>query len=190
MFRRVDRSQLGVVLGGALAVATLVPLSFVTSNGLESYRGFLKNSEKHTATALTNYMGWRTVVGYKEVEAGRYLKSDRLEDPWKDWKDARLRTFRHRKWLYVLGVFAFVALLYRAVRGFAAWEAAALSAMMIAVVPELTCYYYSFLIVMALLWVKRKEVGLALLAVTAARVRVMAELCACCCMTKSCPLIR
>ncbi|MEP6655203.1 MAG: hypothetical protein ABJA82_17700, partial [Myxococcales bacterium] len=36
------------------------------------------------------------------------------------------------------------------------------------VVPELTCYYYSFLIVMALLWHTRKEVGLALLAVTAA----------------------
>jgi hypothetical protein len=38
---------------------------------------------------------------------------------------------------------------------------------MIAVIPELTCYYYSFLIVTALLWTKRREVGLALLAATA-----------------------
>ena len=94
--------------------------------------------------------------------------TNRLEDPWKDWKDARLRTFHHRKWLYLVGVFGFAALLYRAVRGFAAWEAAALSALLIAVVPELTSYYYAFLIVLALLCAKRKQVGLALLAVTAA----------------------
>ena len=113
-------------------------------------------------------MGWRTVVTYKEKEAGRFLRTDRLEDPWKDWKDARLRTFHHRKWFYIAGILGFLVLLYRAVRGMTAWEATALSSLMIAVVPELTCYYYSFLIVMALLWHTRKEVGLALLAVTAA----------------------
>ena len=168
MVRKIDRAPLLVILGGALAVATLVPVSLVTSNGVEGYRTFLQNSKKHTSTPLTNYMGWRTVVTYKEKEAGRFLKTDRLEDPWKDWKDARLRTFYHRKWLYIAGVLAFAAFLYRAVRGMSSWESAALASIMIAVVPELTCYYYSFLIVPALLWMKRKEVGLALLAATAA----------------------
>ncbi|MES1165742.1 MAG: hypothetical protein ABUR63_08295, partial [Verrucomicrobiota bacterium] len=168
LLRRVDRSYRAVILGAALAVATLVPLSLVVSNGVDSYRMFVRNSKKHTSTAMTNYMGWRTVVTYKEKEAGRYLRTDGLEDPWKDWKDARLRTFHERSWIYILGIVGFVTLLFKAVRGLAAWEATALSALMIAVVPELTCYYYSFLIVMALLWAKRKEVGLALLAVTAA----------------------
>jgi hypothetical protein len=168
MVRRIDRGHLAVILGGALAVGTLVPISLVTSSGVDGYRMFLQNSKKHTSTPLTNYMGWRTVVTYKEKEAGRYLRTDRLEDPWKDWKDARLRTFHHRKWFYIVGVLAFAALLYRAVRGLAPWEATALASVMIAVVPELTCYYYSFLIVVALLWEKRKEVGLALLAITAA----------------------
>ncbi|MEO5769592.1 MAG: discoidin domain-containing protein, partial [Polyangia bacterium] len=168
MLRKVERSHLMVILGAALAVATLVPVSLVTSNGVEGYRTFLQNSKKHTSTPLTNYMGWRTVVTYKEKEAGRFLRTDRLEDPWKDWKDARLRTFHHRKWSYIAGILGFLALLYRAVRGMTAWEATALSSMMIAVVPELTCYYYSFLIVMALLWHTRREVGLALMAVTAA----------------------
>ena len=157
-----------MILGAVLAVGTLVPISLATSNGVEGYRTFLQNSKKHTSTPLTNYMGWRTVVTYKEKEAGRFLRTDRLEDPWKDWKDARLRTFHHRKWFYIAGILGFLALLYHAVRGMTAWEATALSSMMIAVVPELTCYYYSFLIVMALLWHTRKEVGLALLAVTAA----------------------
>jgi hypothetical protein len=168
MFRKVERAHLAVIAGGVLAVVTLVPVSLVTSNGVEGYRTFVQNSKKHTSTPLTNYMGWRTVVTYKEKEAGRFLKTDRLEDPWKDWKDARLRTFYHRKWFYILGVLAFAALLYRATRGMQPWEAAALASIMIAVVPELTCYYYSFLIVPALLWQKRKEVGMALLAVTAA----------------------
>jgi hypothetical protein len=168
MIRKVDRSHLAVVLGALLAFGTLVPLSLAVSGGVDAYKMFVQNSKKHTSTPLTNYMGWRTVVTYKEQEAGRYLRTNRLEDPWKDWKDARLRTFRQRKWLYVVGVFAFAALIFRAVRGQAAWVAAALSAALIAVVPELTSYYYAFLIVPALLWAKRKEVGLALLGVTAA----------------------
>jgi len=150
-----------------LALATLVPLSIPISGGAGAYKAFLKNSEKHTSTPLTNYMGWRTVMSFKDTEATYLLRTDRLEDPWKDWKDARLRTFHQREWLYWAGVLAFMALLWAAVRGFAAWESAALSAILIAVIPELTCYYYSFLIVPALLWSKRQEVGLALLAITA-----------------------
>ena len=167
MFRKVDRLHLRLILGGMLAVATLVPLSIPISGGAGAYKAFLKNSEKHTSTPLTNYMGWRTVMSFKDTEATYLLRTDRLEDPWKDWKDARLRTFHQREWLYWAGVLAFMALLYAAVRGFAAWESAALSAILIAVIPELTCYYYSFLIVPALLWAKRQEVGLALLAITA-----------------------
>jgi hypothetical protein len=168
MIRRVDRSHLAVVLGALLAFGTLVPLSLAVSGGVNAYKMFIQNSKKHTSTPLTNYMGWRTVVTYKEKEAGRYLRTNRLEDPWKDWKDARLRTFRQRKWLYIVGVLAFAAMVYRAVRGQPAWVAAALSSGLIAVVPELTSYYYAFLIVPVLLWTKRKEVGLALLGVTAA----------------------
>jgi hypothetical protein len=168
MFRRIDRGPRAVLLGGALAVASLVPVSLVSSGGAETYRLFVLNSRKHTSTPLTNYMGWRTVVSYRESEAGRYLQTNRLEDPWKDWKDARLRTFGRRRWFYLLGVVGFAALLYRAVRGAEMWEAAALSAVLIAVVPELTSYYYAFVVVLALLWTRRAEAGLAMLGVTAA----------------------
>lgn len=168
MIKRLDRKTLAVVLGAALAVGTLMPLSFVVSGGPSTYKAFVQNSKKHTATPLTNYMGWRTIVAYKEQEAGRYLRNDRLEDPWGEWKLARLRTFRERVWLYVAGIVAFAAFLYKAVRGSEPWVAAALASVMIAVIPELTCYYYSFLVVPALLWLKRRQAGIALLAVTAA----------------------
>jgi hypothetical protein len=165
---RLDRSCLRVLLGAALAAATLVPISLATSGGVDGYRAFVQNSQKHVATGLTNYMGWRTVATYKEAEAGRHLFSNRETDPWGPWKAARLRTFHQRRWLYAAGVAGFAGLLAWAVRGRSAWEAAAMATVMIAVVPELTCYFYSFLIVPALLWVRARRAGIVLLAVTAA----------------------
>jgi len=167
IIRKVDRGHRMVILGAILAVATLVPISIVVGGGPSCYSAFMQNSKKHTSTALTNYMGWRTVATFKFDEATYLLRTDRLEDPWKDWKDARLRTYHQRKWFYLLGVAAFTALLYGACRRRTPWEACALSALLIAVIPELTCYYYSFLIVMALLWSKRAEAGIVLLAITA-----------------------
>jgi hypothetical protein len=167
LIRSLDRGHRNVVLGGVLAIATLVPISIVVGGGPGCYKAFVQNSKKHTSTALTNYMGWRTVATFKFDEASYLLRTDRLEDPWKDWKDARLRTYHQRKWFYVVGVLGFAALLYGAVRKRTPWEAAALSGILIAAIPELTCYYYSFLVVMALLWSRRAEAGMALLAITA-----------------------
>jgi hypothetical protein len=166
--RGVDRAALAVLLGGALAAGTLGPMSLLASGGVDGYRTFVRNSEKHTATALTNNMGWHMVVAYSEREAGRRLFDNRLEDPWRAWKEARLSKFHRRLWLYLAGVVATLVLLHRAVRDRTAWEATALAAALIAVVPELTSYYYSFLIVPALLWTARRPAGLALLGVTAA----------------------
>jgi hypothetical protein len=45
--------------------------------------------------------------------------------------------------------------------------AAAFGSMFIAIAAELTCYYYAFIIIPALLWEKRREVGWWLLALTA-----------------------
>ena len=168
LLRSLDRSCLRVLLGAALAALTLMPISLATSGGVDGYRAFVQNSKKHVATGLTNYMGWRTVATYKEAEAGRHLFSNRDADPWETWKAARLRTFHQRRWLYAAGVIGFAGLLAWAVRGRSAWEAAAMATVMIAVVPELTCYFYSFLIVPALLWVRVRRAGIVLLAVTAA----------------------
>jgi hypothetical protein len=166
--RKLDRRYLSIVAGAALGVAVLVPISLVKSGGIQGYVHFKQNSAKHTSTPLTNYMGLRTMIAFAPSEAGRFLKNDRMEDPWGPWKLARLRTFRERVVLFAVAALGFLALLWFAVRGVEPWVACALSATMIAVGVELTCYYYSFLIVVALLYDKRKEAGAALLAVTAA----------------------
>ena len=166
--KKIDPRLRQLVLGAALGVAVLFPLSLVKSGGISSWVNFKHNSEKHTSTPLTNYMGLRTVVAYAPSEAGRVLRSDKLDDPWHDWKLAKLKTFRERRALFAVLALGFGALLWYAVRGADPWVACCLSATLIAVGVELTCYYYSFLIVVALLYEKRKEAGAALLAVTAA----------------------
>jgi hypothetical protein len=166
--RKIDPRFRSLVLGAALGVVTLVPLSLVKAGGVDAYVHFKQNSEKHTSTPLTNYMGLRTLIAYAPSEAGRFLRNDRMEDPWGAWKLAKLHTFRQRKVLFGLAAAGFGALLWFAVRGTEPWVACCLSATMIAVGVELTCYYYSFLIVVALLYEKRREAGAALLAVTAA----------------------
>jgi hypothetical protein len=167
LIARIDRRYLRFFAGVTLVFALLLPVSLATSNGLASYREFLKNSEKHNKTPLTNYMGLKTVMIYRPSEVGRFLKNDKLEDPWGHWKQVKLETAEHSKFLLRIAQLAFVVLLWRALRGVEPWVALSMGTMMMAILFELTCYYYSFMFVVAFLYEKRKEAGLLLLAATA-----------------------
>jgi hypothetical protein len=165
---RADRRFVAILGGAAIALAVLFPVSLLTSSGIAGYRAFAFNTKKHKETPLTNYMGLRTVVAYSPGEAGRVLKDDRLEDPWGTWKKTKVDTYHRRFVLFAAFGAAYLVLLFGAVRGAEPWEACALGATMMAVGVELTCYYYSFLFAVALLYSKRREAGAILLAVTAA----------------------
>jgi hypothetical protein len=164
----IDRRLVRFVAGAALCVAVLFPLSLAHRGGLGTARAFVENTMKHASTPLTNHMGWRTVVSWDPRQVGRLLRDSRLQDPWHVWKQARRDTFAARRWLYALGVLGALVLLWRAVREREPWVAAAASASLIAVVPELTCYYYSFLFVVALYSDRDARAGVILLAANAA----------------------
>src|SRR5262245_37665227 len=166
--KRIDRRYLSLFGGAALAIGTLMPLSLVTSNGLDGYKAFIFNTRKHKETPLTNHMGLRTVVTYSTSEAGRSLQDSRDEDPWGKWKRAKVATFKRRFPLYLLFAAGFAALLFASLRTTEPWIACSMGSMMIAVGIELTCYYYSFLFATTFLYSKRKEAGAILLGVTAA----------------------
>ncbi len=165
--RQLERRFLRFFMGAALAVAILLPVSVVTAGGFGSYSAFIHNTLKHQGTPLTNYMGLRTVVDYRPSEVGRLMRNDRLVDPWSRWKDARLKSFREAKPLYFGILVCYLVLMGLAVKEADPWEAIALSATFIAFGVELTNYYYSFVIVVALLYAKREVVGRWLLAATA-----------------------
>ncbi len=168
LIARVDRRYLRLFGGAALAIVILMPISLVISNGVDGYRAFIYNTNKHKETPLTNHMGLRTVVTYNPAQAGRALRNDRADDPWGVWKKTKVEAFHARRPLYMAFVAGFVLLLFAATRGAEPWMACAMGAMMIAVGIELTCYYYSFLFAVAFLYSKRQEVGAILLTATAA----------------------
>jgi hypothetical protein len=167
LLARIDRRYLRFFGGFALICALLLPVSLATSNGIDSYRDFYKNSQKHNKTPLTNYMGLKTVLIYRPSEVGRFLKNDKLEDPWGHWKQVKLKTAERSKPLIIVAQLAFLVLLWRAARGVEPWVALSMGTMMMAIMFELTCYYYSFMFVVAFLYEKRKEAGALLVAATA-----------------------
>jgi len=165
--RQLEQRFFRFFVGAAVAVAVLVPISMVTSGGAHAYPAFIRNTIKHSETPLTNYMGLRTVVNYRPSEVGRLMRNDQLVDPWSRWKDARIKSFREALPLYVGIIVCYLILIGLAVRGVDPWVTVALSSTLIAFGVELTCYYYAFLIVPALLYFRHPSAGKWLLAVTA-----------------------
>jgi hypothetical protein len=165
--RPYRRFALGVLLAGAV----LVPASLWTAGGLAEgtrvYAAFLNNSIKHVQTPLANYMGLRTVLAYRPSEVARRLRDERFFAPWKRWSESRREALRQARPVYIAVVLGFLILLALAVRHVEPWMSLSLGSMLIAVGPELTCYYYSFILVVALLHARRDAVGPLLLGVTA-----------------------
>jgi hypothetical protein len=165
--RQLERRYLRFFVGAAVAVALLLPISVVAAGGVKAYPAFVRNTIKHSETPLTNYMGLRTVVNYRPSEVGRLMRNDSLVDPWRPWKEARLKSFRQALPLYIGIILGYLVLVGLAVRGVDPWVAAALSSTFIAFGVELTCYYYAFIIVVGLLYHKYEVAGRWLLGVTA-----------------------
>jgi hypothetical protein len=157
-------------VGCLAALLFLVPAStLVTSGGLSlsSWRAFAVNSKKHVRTPLTNYMGLRTVLTWSPSTRAARLKDQAALDPFGAWKAAKLRLFDQRWPVFALLLLAFVVLLGRAFsRDTEPWVAAVLGCGLIPVATELTCYYYSILLVYGLLWLEQRLVGVGLAALS------------------------
>jgi hypothetical protein len=148
----ITRAQRRFLAGGVVAVALLVPLSTVYGGGIDCWRGFVANSEKHLSTPLTNNMGWRTVLAYSLPTRVQVERNYHARDPFAKWKQDQLDNFARHKPVYVIGLFAFLALLGMAVERHDDWVALTLGTGLIIFAAQLTCYYFIGFIAFALLW--------------------------------------
>ena len=164
--RRIDRVGARIAVGAALATAILVPASSIVAGSAEAWPEFLRNTRKHASTPLTNYMGLRTIIGFRWEARQRYTYNPNLEDPFHDFREARKAAFRG-----LLGQALFIALVV-AYLGFLSWGfrremewwvLAAFGFGVIAIATELACYYFSFLMAAAFLWEKRPPIAIVLL---------------------------
>ncbi|HKP60039.1 MAG TPA: discoidin domain-containing protein [Polyangiales bacterium] len=147
--------------GCIAALAVLVPASSWATNGLDAWGEFAHNSQKHLATALTNNMGLKTVTGWDYATRAINMRNDKLEDPFKEWKVAKHHFYTTRAPIFALLILAFCFMLAKAAdRERDDWVAACLGTGLIVIGPELTCYYYGFLLTYGLLWPRLKVPGI------------------------------
>ncbi len=163
----ISKEHLRFAVGCIVALVILLPLSSWPMNGFDAWAEFAENSSKHLSTPLTNNMGLKTVLGYNFATRAIKMRDNKLEDPFKRWKDARRYYYAKRKPLFFALIAVFLILLGKAGTKGKDWESAALGTGLIAVAAELTCYYYGFLLTYGFFWDKRKFPGVAVVVLAA-----------------------
>lgn len=145
--------------GCIIGLGLLIPASAWSMGGLDAWPEFVQNSQKHLNTALTNNMGFKTVIAYDFDTRAVKLRDSDAVDPYGAWKAARADLYEQRKPLFFALLIGFAVLLARAAHRVEDWEAACLGVGLIVMATELTCYYYGFLLAYGLMWERRKLPG-------------------------------
>lgn len=167
---RVARSHRQALAGGVLAAIVIVPLSLYVA-GASSYREFYAHTLRiHDRTPLTNHMGLPALIAHDFAGgqgSGRmeFAVDEKLADPLENWKRLRSERYDAYKWaglVVIVLTAAFFVWVVSRLRSL--WVAGSLAQVFIVVGAQLTSYYYSFLILSALLVRARPGLELPLFA--------------------------
>lgn len=101
----------------------------------------------------------------------RFTRDNNLDDAFEVWKDTRNQYKEERKWLqYSITLTLFLWIAWALRRSNLLWLGPALSLPLVMCLTDLTCYYYSMFIVLAVVAKSRPAVGIGLLMTAAASV--------------------
>jgi hypothetical protein len=162
--RTVLAFALTLVAGFAISSATFGPKSWV---------GFVKNSEKHLSTPLTNNMGLKSIVGWSWDTRASLMRDNRLVDPFHTWKVERRNMYKKRMPLFLALLAGFFVLFAYVAAGADETTTLILGISLIVCSAELTSYYYSFMLGFAFLWPRYKPVALLLAMASASTTVIM-----------------
>ena len=139
--------------------------------GPRSYGEFYTHTLRiHDRTPLTNHMGLPVLISYalgSSAASGRmaWTADPKLADPLEIWKRARAERYDRYRWLDIAVVTisgVFFVWIVRAVKR--PWVAGGLGQVFIVLGAQLTSYYYSFLVLSALLTKARRRLEALLFA--------------------------
>lgn len=171
--KRMAKQHQQVLLGGVLAAAVLIPVSLKVA-GKDSYQQFYHHTiQVHDHTPLTNHMGLRVLVSHNlnpfvwnGPKSGRmkFVKDTKLTDPFQVWKDMRNERYEKYKGVaYAVILASFAAFVWMIRRIKSLWIAECLGQVFIILLSQLTCYYYSFMILCAPLTKVKRQLEAPLL---------------------------
>ena len=177
------REHLRFTVGGLLSLVILVPLSVPFTQGKsEAYQGatpafkeFIENSLKHKNTPLTNNMGYPTIVAfnpYYSVHRSLQIQRKMKNKPkgYSVWKTKVRELRKSRRWIQIVSILALFGAMFFMRKRWSLWETTAASVAFMFSVFELTCYYYSFIILLVPLAYQRgREIFMLLLFVVASQ---------------------
>jgi hypothetical protein len=167
---RLARSHRDVMVGGLLAAAVIVPLSLYVAGSGSYYEFYRHTLNFYDRTPLTNHMGLPVLISHEFRGAAgssrmEYTVDQKLADPFETWKRMRSERYDRYRWLgFVITVMSgafFIRVVYR-IRPL--WIAGSLAQMFIVLGAQLTSYYYSFLVLSALLTRARRSLEVPLFA--------------------------
>lgn len=155
------KEHLRFTIGGLLSLAILIPLSVPFTQGKsELYQGatpafkeFFSNSLKHKDTPLTNNMGYPTIVAFHPsytVHKSLKIQSKMKNKPkgFSVWKTKVRELRKSRRWIQIISILALFAAMFYMRKRWTLWETTAASVAFMFSIFELTCYYYSFIILL------------------------------------------
>ncbi|NUP10326.1 MAG: hypothetical protein HOW73_30115 [Polyangiaceae bacterium] len=151
-YKRMSAQHLRMLAGGTVAAGVLIGASLLYV-GKDSYQKFYHHTiDVHDQTPLTNHMGLRVLLGHdvgfdKESGRMRYTRDNTKTDPFQTWKDMRVQRYKDYKpvayTLLATTLFAFAMVLRR---WKSMWIAQTLGGIWIILLSQLTCYYYSYML--------------------------------------------
>jgi hypothetical protein len=153
------------IAGCAVCLAVLVPASMVFTEGTQAYKDFYEHTLKtHQRTPLTNTMGLETMLEHDWKGRMRFTRDDNLDDPFETWKADRLQRFQDRKAaFFAINLFVLAWTAWALRRTKLLWVGLAMSTPMVMSLTNVTCYYYSFCMVLGALILARRQLGPPLL---------------------------
>jgi hypothetical protein len=149
--RRLANHHVRVFVGALAASAVLVTASVAVA-GNDAYPGFVEHIALHHRTPLTNNMGLSVMLSYTPAGRAELTRDKSQLDEFGKWAAMHSAALAKRRPMYLsLNAFFAVVFMMTVRRIKTLWIAMALSAILVVTIPTLTCYYYSFFIVTALL---------------------------------------
>ncbi len=154
-----------LIAGAVIALGVLVPASMIVA-GPDSYKAFVDHTiEVHRNTPLTNHMGIDTILTHTWKGRMRFTRDENLDDPFEIWKAGRLeRKANLAPIRWVIRIFLLLWVAWALRRTKLLWVGPALCMVLVMAFVDLTCYYYSLFMILAILIRQRPPLGPTLLA--------------------------
>ncbi len=165
---RFSRSQRAFVLGGFSCLVVSLGVT-LRAFGYEYHREFAQHIAMHAETPVANHMGLRSLLSLGPESRIKENAQPQSVDPTQRWAAARRAHFsRWRSVYFLLGGLSVVSLALTVRRLNTLWMSMPLSLLLVAVLTDPSCYYFSLWLIAAVLVSVRRAVAMPLMGLAAA----------------------